>query len=165
MITQPGYALKLAVAVALLLALAVPSAQAGAKRLYLNSYGSGWGLWVRGTCLLEQRDDRLILELEELTLEPNHNYPQAFEIAGFRLASVRLDAATGDRASEPPATGPQAEHPKSLAPGKKTLVEGLRLELPVGQPPASREVRLLLLQVVVLSGAAFEIEVTPLRGS
>lgn len=161
-----GYAPRIlgAAAFVLLLAVAVPPAQAGAKRLYLSSYGSSWGLWVRGSCLLEERDGGLLLELEELTLEPNHNYPQAFEIAGFRLASVPIEKTTGDRKAVPPAAGPQAAHPASLAPGMKTLVTGLRLELPAGRPPASGDRRLLLLQILTPSGAAFEVEVTKLNG-
>ena len=151
-------------AVALLLAAGGPPAQADPKRLYLNSYGSSWGLWARGSCLLEETEGGLTLVLEELTLEPNHNYPQAFEIAGFRLASVLLDAATGDRKAVAPAVGPRRDHPANLMPGQKTLVRDLRLELPLGQAAFSEQLRLLLLQVLTPSGAAFEIEVVPIGG-
>lgn len=163
---EQRYAPRIAgvLAAALLLAAGVPPAQADPKRLYLNSYGSSWGLWARGSCLLEAHEGGLTLVLEELTLEPNHNYPQALEIAGFRLASVLLDAATGDRKAAAPAIGPRRDHAAALIPGQKTLVRGLQLELPSGQAAASGQVRLLLLQVLTPSGAAFEIEVTPIDG-
>ena len=157
-----GMAAKRRPATGLLLVglLALWSPAAGAEWLYINTYGSDWGLWVRGHCLLEERDGRQVLELEEVALEPNRRYPQALEVAGFRLAASYLDVATGEPLGDRGATGPEAAHAISLAPGEKQTVRGLVLELPRLAPPRPGELRLLLLQVVMASGTAFAVEVT-----
>jgi len=140
------------------------SAGAATERLYINTYGSDWGLWVRGHCLLEARDGRQVLELEEITLEPNRRYPQALEVAGFRLATSYLNVATGEPLPGRGATGPETAHLISLAPGEKQTVTGLVLELPQFSPPAAGELRLLLLQVVMASGTSFVVEVARDKG-
>ena len=137
---------------------------AAAERLYINTYGSDWGLWVRGHCLLEERDGRQVLELEDIALEPNRRYPQALEIVGFQLATTYLDSTTGDPISDRGATGRQTDHAFALAPGEKKTVAGLVLELPKPSPPAAGELRLLLLQVVMASGTSFAVEVTRTDG-
>ncbi len=137
---------------------------AAAERLYINTYGSDWGLWVRGHCVLEVRDERLALELEEVALEPNRRYPQALEVTGFRLAATYLDRATGEPLGGRGATGPQSDHAVSLAPGQKQTVRGLILELPQLSPPTAGELRLLLLQVVMASGTSFAVEVARADG-
>ncbi len=137
---------------------------AAAERLYINTYGSYWGLWVRGHCVLEVRDEGLALKLEEVALEPNRRYPQALEVTGFRLAATYLDRATGEPLGGRGATGPQTDHALSLAPGQKKTVTGLVLELPRLAPPGVGEQRLLLLQVVMASGTSFAVEVARADG-
>ncbi len=137
---------------------------AAAERLYINTYGSDWGLWVRGHCVLEERDGRQVLELEDVALEPNRRYPQALEVAGFRLAATYLDAASGEPLGGRGATGPRTDHKVSLSPGEKQTVTGLVLELPRLAPPGAGEQRLLLLQVVMASGTSFAVEVARADG-
>ncbi len=137
---------------------------AAAERLYINTYGSDWGLWVRGHCVLEERDGRQVLELEEVALEPNRRYPQALEVTGFRLAAAYLDRATGEPLGGRGATGPRSDHAVSLAPGEKQRVTGLVLELPQLSPPTAGELRLLLLEVVMASGTSFAVEVARADG-
>ena len=143
----------------LLSLLALWSPPAVAKRLYINTYGSDWGLWVRGHCLLEERDGKQVLELEEVALEPNRRYPQTLEVAGFRLAATYLDAISGEPLPGRGMAGPRTDHALALAPGDKKTVTGLVLELPRLAPPGAGELRLLLLQVVMASGTPFAVEV------
>ncbi len=140
------------------------SSATAAERLYINTYGSDWGLWVRGHCLLEVRDDKLILELEEVALEPNRGYPQALEVAGFRLAVTYLDATSGEPLPDRGAKGPRSNHAVALAPGEKKTVAGLLLELPGLDPPKAGELRLLVLEVVMASGTSFAVEVARTEG-
>ena len=144
------------------------SSVAAAERLYVNTYGSDWGLWVRGHCLLGTRDGIAVLELEEVALEPNRGYPQALEVAGFRLAvaylDAGLDAGSGAARREWEALGPEVAHAVALAPGEVEIVSGVVLDLPPLRPPGAGEVRLLLLQVVMASGTPFPVEVARVRG-
>ena len=140
------------------------SSLAAAERLYVNTYGSDWGLWVRGHCLLGTRDGIPVLELEEVALEPNRGYPQALEVAGFRLAVAYLDNGGGAAPRDWEAVGPEVAHAVALAPGEVEIVSGVVLELPPLRPPGPGEVRLLLLQVVMASGTPFSVEVARVQG-
>ncbi len=144
--------------------LALWSPPAAAKRLYINTYGSDWGLWVRGHCLLEERGGKQVLELEAVALEPNRRYPQALEVAGFRLAAAYLDSTSGEPLPDRGVAGPQVDLALALAPGDKKTVTGLVLELPRPAVPGAGELRLLLLQVVMASGTPFAVEVTRTEG-
>ena len=140
------------------------SSLAAAERLYVNTYGSDWGLWVRGHCLLGTRDGQPVLELEEVALEPNRGYPQALEVAGFRLAVAYLDNGGAAARRDWEAVGPEVAHAVALAPGEVEIVSGVVLELPPLRPPGAGEVRLLLLQVVMASGTPFSVEVARVQG-
>ena len=142
----------------------VPSSVA-AEPIYVNTYGSDWGLWARGHCRLDLREDRVVLEIEAVALEPNRNYPQALQIGGFRLSASYLSTASGAALGGEGASGPRVDYAASLAPGQKHVVRGLVLEAPAGRPPGENEVRVLVLQIVMASGAAFAVEIARTEGS
>ena len=72
------------------------SAEANASALYVNNYGSGWGLWLRGHYFLRETDNGYVLEVERISLEPNREYPQSFKISGFKLAYYFQDRESGE---------------------------------------------------------------------
>ena len=153
-----------AICLSLLSLLVLCWSTAAAERLYINTYGSDWGLWIRGHCLLEARDGRQVLELEAVDLEPNRGYPQALEIAGFRLAVTYLDATSGEPLPDQGVKGPRSDHAVALAPGEKKTVADLVLELPPVPAPGAGELRLLVLEVVMASGTSFAVEVARAEG-
>ncbi len=155
-------------AFALILGLAATDAAsraAASEPVYVNTYGSDWGLWARGHCRLEVRAGVEVLVIEAVALEPNRNYPQALDVAGFRLAAAYLDKTTGEPLGRRDAEGPRVDYAVSLAPGEKHVVEDLVLRMPRGRPPGAEEARVLVLQILVGSGSAFEIEVARTLGS
>ena len=134
------------------------STAAAAEPVYINSYGSDWGLWARGHCRLEVRAEAEVLVIEAVALEPNRNYPQPLEISGFRLAAGYLDKTTGEPLGGQVASGPRVDYAVTLEPDEKHVVKDLVLRMPRGRPPGANEARVLLLQILVGSGRAFEIE-------
>ncbi|MDJ0943080.1 MAG: hypothetical protein QNJ30_06430 [Kiloniellales bacterium] len=136
-----------------------------AEPVYINSYGSDWGLWARGHCRLDVRADVEVLEIEAVALEPNRNYPQTLEIAGFRLSAAYLDKTTGEPFGHQAASGPRVDYAVGLAPGEKHVVKDLILRMPRGRPPGANEARVLILQILVGSGSAFEIEIARTLGN
>ncbi|MCG8594563.1 MAG: hypothetical protein MI785_09365 [Kiloniellales bacterium] len=147
-------------AVLLLLGLATaPSVSSAAEPIYINTYGSDWGLWARGHCLLSARAEVETLEIEAVTLQPNRNYPQALEIAGFGLSAAYVNAATGEPLGRQAASGPRIDYAVSLAPDGKHVVEDLILQVPRGRLPGAKAARVLVLHIFMSSGSAFEIEV------
>ena len=150
---------------ALILGLATTGAvSAASEPVYVNTYGSDWGLWVRGHCRLEVRGEVEILVIEAVALEPNRNYPQPLEIAGFRLAAAYLDKTTGEPLGRQVASGPRVDYAVSLAPGEKHVVKDLVLRMPRGRRPGAKEARVLVLEILVGSRSAFEIEVARTLG-
>ncbi len=105
-----------------------------------------------------------MLELEAVDLEPNRGYPQALEIAGFRLAVTYLDATSGEPLPDQGVKGPRSDHAVALAPGEKKTVADLVLELPPVPAPGAGELRLLVLEVVMASGTSFAVEVARAEG-
>ncbi len=151
--------------IALCLLLAVTAAsQADAGPLYLNSYGSGWGVWLRGHYFLRETGRDYILEVERISVEPNRSYPQSFEISGFRLAYFYKDRRSGEALERDPVTGPPAAYRAKLQPAQPLIVEDMTIAVGKSVRPGENETLILELHVVTLSGASIGVQVGEFAG-
>lgn len=144
--------------------LASPRAAAPTEPFYVNTYASDWGLWARGHALRSETAESFRFEIEELTLEPNRNYPQTYEISGFRLAFTYRDKTTGDLAKAAGATGPRRGPFLKLFPNSKKAVADLALEVPKGRPPRAGETLVLELHIMTGNGGYLALEVGTIDG-
>ena len=124
--------------------------------IYISTYGSNWGLWARGHCLLDAWGELGILKIETITLEPNRNYPQFFEITGFQLSVYYVNKITGEPLEGKIANGPRIDYTVSLGPGQEHIVKDLVLKVPDSGLPDRQGVRVLTLNILLGSGTAFE---------
>ena len=150
-------------AAALCLAATARPAAAG-ERIFLNSFGSTWGLWARCYCVIHDDAVRHRLEIEELSLEPNRNDRQGFEIAGFRLAYYYLDKETDAYLPGAGASGPALDHALSLPPGTHGTTKDLFVEVPRGDPPGEGETLVVELQIITRGKAYFGLVVGEFEG-
>lgn len=131
---------------------------AAAEVVYLNTYGSGWALWARGHSVRQDTGRTHVLKIRDLSLEPNHRYPQTFEIEALRLAYSYLDRTSGELVA-PGNAGPPIPYKVTVSEGEKQVIENVTLEVPRGQAARDGEVVVVELHLVTRSGGFFVITV------
>ncbi|WP_282604404.1 hypothetical protein [Pelagibius sp. Alg239-R121] len=148
----------LSMAMGLLLVFATPNA-AAAGALYLNNYGSGWGLWLRGHYVLKETENDYVLEVERISVEPNRAYPQSFDISGFKLTYYFRDKDSGEALDRDVVAGPPAHFPAKLRPTEALIVEGVTMAVAKTTQPNANESLILELHVITTSGASIGVAV------
>lgn len=155
-----GFA-SLALTAGLLLGSAVsPRAEMGA--LYLNNYGSGWGVWVRGHSVLKETDSDFVLEIERISVEPNRAYPQSFDISGFKLAYYFTDKESGTPLDQDIVAGPPTQYLAKLRPSQPLVIENMTIAVTKPVRTESAESLILELHVVTTSGVSIGVKVSEL---
>ena len=130
-----------------------------ASALYVNNYGSGWGLWLRGHYFLRETENEYLVEFERISVEPNREYPQNFEISGFKLAYYFQDRESGEALERDGVAGPPAPYPATLMPSKPLIVEGVTVSIGKWTQLKAEEALILELHVVTTSGASIGVPV------
>lgn len=134
-------------------------AEASASALYVNNYGSGWGLWLRGHYFLRETDSEYLVEVERISVEPNREYPQNFEIAGFKLTYYLQDRESGEALERDGVAGPPAPYPATVMPSEPLIVEGVTVSIGKRVKLKAEETLILELHVVTTSGASIGVPV------
>ncbi len=159
---QPGRRFASLVLTASLLLAAFTPVRAEMGALYLNNYGSGWGVWLRGHSILRETDHDYILEVERLSVEPNRAYPQSFEISGFKLAYYFKDKESGEPLDENSISGISTPYPAKLHPSRPLVVENMTISVMKPAPADFSQSLVLELHVVTLSGVSIGVKVSEL---
>ncbi len=141
---------------------ATVSARAEMGTLYLNNYGSGWGVWLRGHSVLKETEHDFVLEVERISVEPNRAHPQNFDISGFRLAYYFTDKESGETLEHEPITGPPTPYLAKLRPSQPLVIENMTIAVEKPLQPGSAESLILELHVVTASGVSIGIKVSEL---
>lgn len=144
---------------ALLPLLLLSPRDTNASALYMNNYGSGWGLWLRGHYFLRETDSDYVVEVERISVEPNREYPQNFEISGFKLAYYFQDRESGEALERDSVAGPPAPYPATVMPSEPLIVEGVTVSIGKWAQLKAQEALILELHVVTTSGASIGVPV------
>ncbi|TQV76175.1 hypothetical protein [Denitrobaculum tricleocarpae] len=145
-----------------LLAATTASVQAEMGAQYLNNYGSGWGVWIRGHSTLRETEQDYVLEVERISIEPNRAYPQNFEISGFKLAYYFKDKESGEPLDESSVSGTSAPYPAKLHPSQPLVVENMTVSVTKPTQADFAQALVLELHVVTASGVSIGVKVSEL---
>ncbi len=159
---RPGLRFASLLLMASLLLGAAASARAEMETLYLNNYGSGWGVWLRGHSVLKETERDFVLEVERISVEPNRAYPQNFDISGFRLAYYFTDKESGETLEQDAISGPPTPYLAKLRPSQPLVIENMTIAVEKPVPPGSAESIILELHVVTTSGVSIGVKVSEL---
>lgn len=130
-----------------------------ASARYMNNYGSGWGLWLRGHYYLRETDSDYVVEVERISVEPNREYPQNFDISGFKLAYYYQDRESGEALDRDPVAGAPALFPATVLASEPLIVEGITVSIGKWAQLKAEESLILELHVVTTSGASIGVQV------